>query len=121
MMIAISEDENEALEVARRGMEGLQRRTFNTHRFDALIIDEEEQEKALAPLKAIQAGLQEAVAFGAGTPSQLAERMGAVLEPGIIDHVVLMVPAGDMTMAESRRTLELFASEVKPQLEMQPA
>ena len=32
-----------------------------------------------------------------------------------------MVPAGDMTMAESRNTLEMFATEVKPQLEMQPA
>ena len=121
MMVAISKDEDEALEIARRGMKGLQRRTFATHRFDALIIDEDEQEKALAPLKAIQAGLEGAIAFGAGTPSQLAERMAGFLEPGLVDHVVLMVPAGDMTMSESRNTLELFATEVKPQLEMQPA
>jgi hypothetical protein len=47
--------------------------------------------------------------------------MAGFLEPGLVDHVVLMVPAGDMTMAESRNTLEMFATEVKPQLEMQPA
>ena len=121
MLIAIDEDESKALEVAQRGMEGLQRRTFNTHRFDALIIDEEEQEAALAPLKHIQAGLQEAVKFGAGTPAQIAERFAMLLEPELIDRIVLMTPAGDMTMDESRKTLELFATEVKPQLEMQPA
>ena len=121
MMVALHQDEDKALEIARRGMTGLQRRTFATHRFDALIIDEDEQEAALAPLKAIQAGLEGAIAFGAGTPSQLAERMAGFLEPGLVDHVVLMVPAGDMTMAESRNTLEMFATEVKPQLEMQPA
>ena len=38
MLIAIDDDEGKALEVAQRGMEGLQRRTFATHRFDALII-----------------------------------------------------------------------------------
>jgi len=108
MLIAIDEDENKALEVAQRGMEGLQRRTFNTHRFDALIIDEEEQEAALAPLKHIQAGLQEAVKFGAGTPPQIAERFAMLLEPELIDRIVLMTPAGDMTMDESRRTLELL-------------
>jgi alkanesulfonate monooxygenase SsuD/methylene tetrahydromethanopterin reductase-like flavin-dependent oxidoreductase (luciferase family) len=121
MLIAIDEDEDKALEVCTRGMEGLQRRTFATHRFDKLIIDEEEQEKALEPLKHIQAGLQEAVKFGAGTPSQIAERFAMLLEPGLIDHITLMTPAGDMTMDESRKTLELFATEVKPQLEGVPA
>ena len=38
-------------------------------------------------------------------------------EPGLIAHVNLQVPTGDMTFAEARRTFELFASEVKPQLE----
>jgi alkanesulfonate monooxygenase SsuD/methylene tetrahydromethanopterin reductase-like flavin-dependent oxidoreductase (luciferase family) len=121
MLIAIDEDEGKAVEIAQRGMDGLQRRTFATHRFDQLIIGPEEQEAALAPLKHIQAGLQEAVKFGAGTPSQLADRMASMLEPGLIDRLVLMTPTGDITMAESRKTLELFATEVKPQLEMQPA
>ncbi len=44
-----------------------------------------------------------------------------LLEPELIDRIVLMTPAGDMTMDESRKTLEIFATEVKPQLEMQPA
>src|SRR3954453_11756685 len=75
MMVALHHDEDKALEIARRGMTGLQRRTFATHRFVALIIDEDEQDAALAPLKAIQADLEGARPFGAGTPSQLAERM----------------------------------------------
>ena len=59
--------------------------------------------------------------FGAGTPSQIAERFAMLLEPGLIDHITLMTPAGDMTMDESKRTLSAFAEHVKPQLEMQPA
>ena len=39
------------------------------------------------------------------------------LEPGLIEHVNLQIPTGDMTFEEARRTFELFASEVKPQLE----
>jgi hypothetical protein len=35
------------------------------------------------------------------------------------DYICFMFPAGDMTFAESRRTLELFVTEVQPQLEQQ--
>jgi alkanesulfonate monooxygenase SsuD/methylene tetrahydromethanopterin reductase-like flavin-dependent oxidoreductase (luciferase family) len=118
MVIALHEDEDTALGIAHRGLEGLERRTLNAHRFDRLIIGPEEQEAAMAPLRAIQAGRQAAIEFGAGTPAQLAERMAALLEPGTVDHIVLMIPAGDMTMDEARDTLELFSTEVKPQLEM---
>ncbi len=121
MIVAISEDEDEALDVARRGMEGLMRRTFSAHRFDTLVIDEAEREEVMRPLNTIKAGLEGAIAAGAGTPSQIAERFAGMLEPGLIDHITLMIPTGDMTIDEARRTLELFASEVKPQLEMQPA
>ena len=121
MMVALHQDEDKALEIARRGMTGLQRRTFATHRFDALILNEDEREKALGPLKAIQAGLSAAIDAGSGTPSEIAERMAQFFEPGFIDHFVMMVPVGDMTMDEARSTLELFITEVKPQLEMQPA
>lgn len=31
--------------------------------------------------------------------------------------IVLQHPTGDMTLAEARRTMDLFVSEVKPQLE----
>ena len=40
-----------------------------------------------------------------------------MLEPGLIEHVDLQIPTGDMTFEEARRTFELFASDVKPQLE----
>jgi hypothetical protein len=40
-----------------------------------------------------------------------------VLEDGLADYVCLMFPAGDMTIDESRRTLELFVTEVQPQLQ----
>ena len=42
-----------------------------------------------------------------------------MLEPGLIDHIALQVPTGDMTFDEARRTVELFAAEVKPVLEQQ--
>jgi lysophospholipase L1-like esterase len=48
---------------------------------------------------------------------QIAERWAEFLEPGLIDHVALQLPAGDMTFDEARHTLELFAAEVKPRLE----
>jgi hypothetical protein len=40
-----------------------------------------------------------------------------MLEPGLIEHVNLQIPTGDMTLEEARRTFELFAAEVKPKLE----
>ena len=44
-----------------------------------------------------------------------------MLAGGIVDHVALMIPTGDMTMDEAKHTLERFVTDVKPQLEMQPA
>ncbi len=116
MLIAIGPEE-EALEVARRAMNGLARRTSNVHRNDLLIMSEEESYAAQAPLRAILAHVDEAIAAGAGTADQIAERWAAFLEPGLVDYVALQLPAGDMTFDEAKRTLELFASEVKPQLE----
>jgi hypothetical protein len=57
------------------------------------------------------------VTIGAGTPDQIAERLAVILEQGLTDYIVLQVPVGDMTIDEAKRTLELFATEVKPQLE----
>ena len=76
-------------------------------------------EVAIGPLKHILAGIEEAIAAGAGMPAQTAERLAAMLEPGLIDHIALQVPTGDMTYDEARRTVELFASDVKPALERQ--
>ncbi len=121
MMLAISDDESEALDIADRAMKGLARRTRAGHKYDRQVLEEHELDGALDALRQIEAGLDVAIAAGAGTPSQIAERFAMLLEPGLIDRIVLMTPAGDMTMDESRKTLELFATEVKPQLEMQPA
>jgi alkanesulfonate monooxygenase SsuD/methylene tetrahydromethanopterin reductase-like flavin-dependent oxidoreductase (luciferase family) len=120
MILAIAPTESEALEIARRGMDGLVRRAEYVHRFDHLIMPPEDCEAALGPLRAILAHIEDAIAAGAGTAEQITERFAAMLEPGLIEHVALQLPTGDMTLDESRRTLELFASEVKPRLEQAP-
>jgi alkanesulfonate monooxygenase SsuD/methylene tetrahydromethanopterin reductase-like flavin-dependent oxidoreductase (luciferase family) len=117
MLVAIAPTEKEALEIARRGMDGLARRAHNAHRFDELVLTTEECDAALAPLRGILAHHEDAIAAGAGTTEQIAERFAAILEPGLIDYLVLQLPVGDMTFDEAKRTLELFISDVKPQLE----
>jgi alkanesulfonate monooxygenase SsuD/methylene tetrahydromethanopterin reductase-like flavin-dependent oxidoreductase (luciferase family) len=117
MVMAIAPTETEALDIARRGMEGLLRRTHAVHRYDHLVLPEEECEAALGPLRHILSHYEEAVTAGAGTPNQIAERLAGILEPGLTDHIVLQFPCGDMTFDEAKRTLELFITEVKPQLE----
>ena len=117
MLIAIASTEKEALDVARRGMDGLTRRAHAVHRYDHLVLPEEECDAALAPLRGILSHMEEAVAAGAGTPDQIAERFAAILETGLTDYIVLQLPTGDMTFDEARRSLELFISDVKPQLE----
>jgi alkanesulfonate monooxygenase SsuD/methylene tetrahydromethanopterin reductase-like flavin-dependent oxidoreductase (luciferase family) len=122
MMLAITDDEERSRDIARRAMEGLVRRTEASHRFDSQVLDtEQELWDAQEALRRANAGLEVAIEAGAGTPQQIAERLGAVLAGGMVDHVVLMIPTGDMTMDEARHTLERFVTEVKPQLEMQPA
>jgi alkanesulfonate monooxygenase SsuD/methylene tetrahydromethanopterin reductase-like flavin-dependent oxidoreductase (luciferase family) len=116
---AIAPTEKEALAISRRGVDGLIRRTKHVHTYDPLVLTEAECEVAIGPLKAILAHIEEAIAAGAGTPEQIVERFSAMLETGFVDHVALQVPTGDMTYEEARRTVELFASEVKPQLEKQ--
>jgi len=117
LLLGLSENEGEALDIARRAMEGLVRRTTDNHKFDHLVVSEEECDLALNPLRSILAHTEDAIRLGAGTPGQIAERFAGILEPGLTDYLVLQIPAGDMTMDESKRALELFATEVKPQLE----
>jgi alkanesulfonate monooxygenase SsuD/methylene tetrahydromethanopterin reductase-like flavin-dependent oxidoreductase (luciferase family) len=116
MLVAIG-PEDQALEIARRAMEGLVRRTANVHHHDRLILSEDECEEAQGPLRTILAHIEDAISLGAGTADQIAERWAAFLEPGLIDYVALQLPAGDMTFDEAKHTLELFAAEVKPRLE----
>ncbi len=66
-------------------------------------------------MRSIVAHIEDSINAGAGTAEQITERFAAMLEPGLIDHIVLQLPTGDMTYDEARRTVELFVSEVKPQ------
>jgi len=117
MLVAIADSQKEALEIARRGMDGLVRRAENVHVHDRLIMSEEDCEAALGPLRSILAHMEDAIQAGAGTAEQIAERFGAVLEAGLVEYIVLQLPVGDMTFDEARRTVESFAADVKPQLE----
>ena len=122
MTLAITDDEQRSLDITRRAMEGLRRRTRAGHRFDDQVLDtEQELWDAQATLRQIEGALELAIQAGAGTPEQITERLAGMLAGGIVDHVALMIPTGDMTMAEAKRTLERFITDVKPQLEMQPA
>jgi alkanesulfonate monooxygenase SsuD/methylene tetrahydromethanopterin reductase-like flavin-dependent oxidoreductase (luciferase family) len=117
MVLAISPTESESLEIVRRTMSGLMRRTHNVHKFDHLVLSDEECDAALGPLRNIMAHMEDAIQFGAGTAEQIKDRFAAVLEPGLTDYIVLQLPAGDMTLDEAKRTMDLFCSEVKPALE----
>ncbi len=117
MLLAIAPTEDEALDIARRGMTGLLRRAHNVHKFDHLVLPEEECEQALGPLNKIMSHMEDAINAGAGTVDQIAERFAAILEPGLTDYIVLQLPTGDMTLEEAKRTMDLFITEVKPKLE----
>ncbi|HEY1365923.1 MAG TPA: LLM class flavin-dependent oxidoreductase [Gaiellaceae bacterium] len=115
--LAIAPTEREAQDIAARAMDGLARRAMLVHQRDHLVVSPEEAEAALKPLRFILSQRDAVIAAGAGTPGQVAERLAALLEPGLIDYLVLQLPTGDMTFEEATRTLELFITEVKPQLE----
>ena len=117
MVLAIDDDEEQALDIAKRSMEGLDRRTHNIHKYDPLVLPEDECEAALGPLRHIASHREEAMRAGAGTASQITERLGAVLEMGLSDSIIFQIPSGDMTIDEARRTLDSFITEVKPELE----
>jgi alkanesulfonate monooxygenase SsuD/methylene tetrahydromethanopterin reductase-like flavin-dependent oxidoreductase (luciferase family) len=117
MLLAIAETEAEALEVADRGMRGLVRRTHGVHRWDADVLGEEAADAALGPLRRILSHIDEAITAGAGTPEQIRDRFAGILDAGITDHIVLQIPTGDMTLDEAKRTMDLFCSDVKPDLE----
>ena len=117
LIVAIAPTEREALAISRRGVDGLIRSTRKIHSYDHLVLSQADCARAIAPLEAILAGIERTVAAGAGVPEQILERFSALLETGLVDHISLQVPTGDMTYDEARRTVELFATEVKPELE----
>jgi hypothetical protein len=57
-----------------------------------------------------------AIRAGSGTPGQIAERLATLLDDGLCSYICFMLPTGDMTLDEARRTLDLFVTEVQPQL-----
>ena len=117
MVMAIDRDEARARDVMTRGMNGLTRRTHAVHRWDAEVLGAEAAEAALMPLRRILSRKEAVIENGYGSPAKTIDRMGAVVAAGRVDHLVIQVPTGDMTLDEAKRTLDLFCSEVQPALE----
>ncbi len=117
MVIAIDRDESVAREVVTRGIQGLMRRAQAVHRWDAEVLGEKDANAALEPLRRIMSHIDAAIEAGHGTPNKIIDRFGHIIEAGMVDHIVLQTPTGDITMDEARSTLELFCSEVQPVLE----
>ena len=117
MVLAIADDEKVALDVNERGLRGLMRRTHSVHRWDAEVLGEEAADAALNPLRKIMSHIDRAIAAGAGTAEQIRDRFAGILDAGLTDHIVLQIPTGDMTFDEAKRTMDLFCSDVKPELE----
>jgi alkanesulfonate monooxygenase SsuD/methylene tetrahydromethanopterin reductase-like flavin-dependent oxidoreductase (luciferase family) len=118
MLIAIAEDESEAVDVATRGMNGLVRRTHAVHRWDVELLGEEGADAAIGPLRKILGSIDQAIQFGAGTAEQIRDRFAAILAEGLTDYIVLQIPTGDMSFDEAKRTLDIFCAKVKPDLEL---
>jgi alkanesulfonate monooxygenase SsuD/methylene tetrahydromethanopterin reductase-like flavin-dependent oxidoreductase (luciferase family) len=117
MVIAIDRDEAVARDVVTRGMRGLMRRAHAVHRWDAEVLGAEGAEAALGPLRRIMAHIDAAIEAGHGSPSKIVDRFGQIMDDGMVDHIVLQTPTGDITMDEAKSTLDLFCSEVQPILE----
>jgi len=117
MMLAIDKDADHALDIATRGMNGLMRRTHAVHQWDAEILGADAADAALGPLRKILGHIDLAIKAGAGTPEQIVERFGAILDAGLTDHIVLQIPTGDMTLDEAKHTIDLFCGDVMPQLQ----
>lgn len=117
-------DRDKARDIAARATMGVSRRVVHVHSFDRLVLDEEEAEAALNPIAIgardlVNAGggpALEARIAGSGTPQEVTDFIGKILEPGLSDYVLLQLPAGDQTIEEARDAISLFAEEVMPHL-----
>jgi len=125
MLIGIGADEAEGKAIAARGFRGLMRRIVEVHVLDRLALDEREAEAALNPLargaQALmapggEAALMPMLTADSGTASHVTESLQAMLADGRCDYLILQLPTGDMTVAESRSTLETFIEQVAPAL-----
>ena len=118
MLLAIAPTESEALDIARRGMDGLMRRTHNVHKFDHLVLPRGGMRRGARTRCATSWPTWRTPSSSApAPPSRSRIASPRILEPGLTDYIVLQIPAGDMTLDEAKRTMDLFCSEVKPQLE----
>ena len=124
MLLGIADTEAEGKAIAARGYKGLMRRVVHVHTLDTLALDPFQAEAALNPLAR---GAQALMAPGgdamlpeltrhSGTPAQVRDHLQEAFADGRSDYLVLQLPTGDMTYAESKRTLELFIDEVMPAL-----
>ena len=82
MVLAIAPTEDEALDIVRRGMDGLVRRAHNVHRHDHLVLPDDECDAALGPAALIMAHMEDAIHVGAGTATQIKDRFAGILASG---------------------------------------
>ena len=118
MILAIAPTEKEALAISRRGVDGLVRRTKQSTP-TTTSCSRRPTASGRSRRSTTSWPHRGRVAAGAGAPSRSPSGSPRVLETGLVDHIALQVPTGDMTYDEARRTVELFATEVKPALEKQ--
>lgn len=117
MVMAIDHDEVVARDVMSRALNGLTRRTHAVHRWDAEVLGDEAAAAALIPLQRILSRKEAMIDNGYGSPAKIVDRLGEIVAAGRVDHLVIQIPTGDMTLDEARRTLDLFCGEVQPVLE----
>ena len=97
-------------------MKGLIRRTHGVHRWDVEVLGEE----LPTPRSTRCAGsslTSTRRSRPSGSPERIRDRFAEILEAGRTDHIVLQIPVGDMTFDEAKRTMDVFCSDVKPELE----
>ena len=123
MGIVVHADPAKARDIAARGALGVSRRVMHVHSFDHMVLNEEEAEAALNPLalgaRALLRGgpeVLESRLAGAGTVDYVVDLLGKYLAQGTSNYILLQLPAGDQTFEEARDCLELFISDVMPQL-----
>jgi alkanesulfonate monooxygenase SsuD/methylene tetrahydromethanopterin reductase-like flavin-dependent oxidoreductase (luciferase family) len=125
MLLGIAEKAVDAKAIAARGLTGLMRRIVNVHTFDHQVLDPLQAEAALNPLArgayALTApggdALLPELTKDSGTPSEVRDRLLETFADSPVDYLILQLPTGDMTIDESRRTLELFIEDVMPALQ----
>src|SRR6185437_15872205 len=80
---------------------------WHRHKDDALRLDGPESEPRVAYNVVL------AIAPTEDEAQEIARRG----KEGLSDYICFMLPTGDMSLYEARRTLDLFVTEVKPQLD----